>query len=90
MRDIVILSTFILTILTSCSDKQRSDKEVEEQAYQVIQLLDKSTIDTFRHWSYGTRGEAEIWQKLDTPSYGGLYFKNDTLKLSVGLIENFK
>lgn len=90
MRHIVILLAFILTILTSCSDKQRSDKEVEKHAYHVIQLLDKLAIDTFRHWSYGKRGEAEIWQKLDTPSYSGLYFKNDTLKLSVGLIENFK
>lgn len=90
MRHIVILSAVILTILTSCSDKQLSDKEVEKQAYHIIQLLGKSTIDTFKHWSYGTRGEAEIWQKLDTPSYSVFYFKKDTLKLSVGLIENFK
>jgi hypothetical protein len=90
MRHIVILSAFILTITTSCSDKQRSDKEIENQAYHVIQLLDKTTIDIFRHWSYGTRGEAEIWQKLDTPRYNCFYFKKDTLKLSVGLIENFK
>ena len=47
-------------------------------------------IDTFKRWGYGVRGEAEIWTKLDTPTYGCFYFDKDTLELSVGLIENFK
>jgi hypothetical protein len=90
MRNLLILSSFILTLFISCTDTQLSDKEVEQKAYAIINLLDKNTIDTFRHWSYGTRGGAEIWGKLDTPSYGCFYFKKDTLKLSVGLIENFR
>lgn len=90
MRHLVLIWTFILTLLVSCTDKKYSDKDVEQQANRIIKLLDKSTIDTFKHWGYGTRGEAEIWAKLDTPTYGCFYFYKDTLKLSVGLIENFK
>ncbi|HMR82826.1 MAG TPA: hypothetical protein PKE30_06830 [Niabella sp.] len=79
-----------MTFLLSCSDTQPSDKEVEQRAYEIIEQLDKSKIETFRHWGYGTRGEANIWSKLDTPAYDCFYFNTDTLKLSVGLIENFK
>jgi len=90
MRHLVILSAFILTLLVSCSDNQYSDKEIEQRANKIINLLDPITIDTFKHWGYGTRGEAEIWERLDTPTYGCFYFDKDTLKLSVGRIENFK
>ena len=90
MRHYVLLSAFILTLIVSCTNNQYSDKQAEKQANRIIKLLDKSTIDTFKHWGFGTRGEAEIWAKLDTPTYGCFYFNKDTLKLSVGLIENFK
>jgi len=90
MRHLVLLTAFILTLLVSCADNQYSDKEIELQANSIIKQLDKSIIETFIHWSYGTRGEAEIWQKLDTPTYGCFYFNKGILKLSVGLIENFK
>jgi len=90
MRNLVILSAFTLTLLVSCADNQYSDKEIEQRANKIIKLLDTATIDTFKNWGYGTRGEAEIWQKLDTPTYGCFYFKKDTLQLSVRLIENFK
>lgn len=90
MRHLILQLAFILTLPFSCSDTQYSDKEIEQRAYKIIKLLDTATIDTFKHWGYGTRGEAEIWQKLDTPTYGCFYFNKDTLKLSVGLIENFK
>ena len=90
MRHLVLLSAFILTLIVSCTDNQYSDKQVEQQANRIIKLLNKSTIDTFKHWGYGTRGEAEIWTKLDKPTYSCFYFNKDTLKLSVGLIENFK
>lgn len=90
MRHNVLKWAFILTLFVSCTDKKYSDKDVEHQANGIIKLLDKSTIDTFKHWGYGTRGEVEIWEKLDTPTYGCFYFHKDTLKLSVGLIENFK
>lgn len=86
----IIFATIILTNLFSCTDNQRSEKQIEEQAYSVIKRLDNNTIDTFKHWGNGTRGEAEIWAKLDAPSYGCFYFIKDTLKISVGLIENFK
>lgn len=90
MRTLVLLSALILTFFLSCSDHRYSDKEVELKANRIIKLFDNSTIDIFKHWGYGTRGEAEIWQKLDTPTYGCFYLKKDTLNLSVGLIENFK
>ncbi|GAB3018546.1 hypothetical protein GCM10027051_24720 [Niabella terrae] len=90
MRHLVLLLAFILTLIVSCIDNQYFDKQVEQNADRIIKLLDKSNIDTFKHWGYGTRGGAEIWSKLDTPTYGCFYFNKDTLKLSVGLIENFK
>ena len=90
MRHLILLSAFILTLIVCCTDNQYIDKQVERQANNIINLLDKSTIDTFKHWSYGMRGEAEIWAKLDTPTFGCFYFNKDALKLSVGLIENFK
>lgn len=86
----LLLSAFILTLIVSCTGNHYSDKDIEQRANRIIKLLDNSTIDTFKHWGYGTRGEAEIWAKLDTPGYGCFYFHKDTLKLSVGLIENFK
>jgi hypothetical protein len=90
MRHLVLLSAFILTLIVSCTDIQYSDKDIELQANNVIKQLDKSIIDTFIHWGYGARGEAEVWQKLDTPTFGCFYFNKGTLKLSVGFIENFK
>lgn len=90
MRHLALLLVSILTLFVSCSDTQYPGKDVQLQANRIIKLLNKTNIDTFKHWSYGTRGEAEIWQKLDTPTYSCFYFKKDTLKLSVGLIENFQ
>lgn len=90
MRYFILLATVILTLHISCSDTQYSDKEMEQKAIKIVKLLDRSMIDTFKRWGYGVRGEAEIWAKLDTPTYGCFYFDNDTLELSVGLIENFK
>ena len=90
MRHLVLIWAFILTLFVSCTDNNYSDKDVEQRANRIIKLLDKSTIDTFKHWGYGTRGKAEIWAKLDTPGYGCFYFYKDTLELTVGLIENFK
>ena len=90
MRHPIPLLIFLSAILFSCSDTSHSDKEVEQKAYAVIKLLDNSTIDTFRHWGYGTRGKAEIWSKLDTPTYACFYFDKDKTEISVGQIENFK
>lgn len=90
MRHLLLLPTFILTLIVSCTENQYSEEIIDQQANRIIKLLDKSAIDTFKHWEYGTRGEAEVWAKLDTPTYGCFYFHKDTLKLSVGRIENFK
>ena len=73
MGHLVLLSAFILTLIVSCTDNQYSDKDIELQSNRIIKQLDKATIDTFIHWSYGTRGKAEIWQKPDTPTYGCFY-----------------
>ena len=76
-------------MLFSCTDTV-SDKRVEQKAYAIIGRLDKNTIDTFKHWGYGTRGGAEIWAKLDTPSYGVFYLNKNIHEISVGQFENFK
>lgn len=89
MRHPIVLSFLILTMLFSCTVAV-SDKEVEREAYAVIDRLDKNTIDTFRHWGYGTRGDAEIWSKLDTPAYVVFYWNNNTREISVGQFERFK
>lgn len=90
MKHFLLISTLFLTLIVSCTSNQYSDKEVEKKAFRIIKLLDKSSIDTFKHWGYETRGKAEIWTKLDTPTYGVFYFNKDTLELSIGLFENFK
>lgn len=90
MRNIVIIWAIVSTLFVACTDDKYSDKDLEQQVNRIVKILDKSTIDTFKHWGYGTRGDAEVWSKLDTPTYGCFYFNTDSLVLSVGLIENFK
>ncbi len=90
MIHIIIFTAFVLTILFSCKDTKTSDKQIELKAIAITNKLDKNSIDTFKHWSYGTRGQAEIWGKLDSPSYSCFFFNKDTLEIFVGQIENFK
>jgi hypothetical protein len=90
VKHLFIFAILILTTFISCEDSKLPDTQVEEQAFDVILRLGDKGIDTFRHWSYGARGPAEIWSKLDTSSYGCFYFNTDTVEISVGQIENFE
>ncbi len=58
----------------------------------ITQRLDSNSINIFREWGYGTRGQAEIWEKLswDSSLYSCLYSDTDTIRLSVGRLEGFK
>lgn len=90
MRHLALLLTVIVMIFYSCSGPHYSDQEMEQRAIKVSGKLGDATLDTFRHWGYGTRGNAEIWQKLDTPAYYCFYSDKSNLMLLVVPIENFK
>ena len=87
-----ILTIIILTTFFACSDSQFSDKNIEVKAMDITQRLDSNSINIFREWGYGTRGQAEIWTKQtwDSSLYSCLYFDTDTIRLSVGRLEGFK
>jgi len=87
-----IFSIVILTIFFACSNSQFSDKNIEVKAMDITQRLDSNSINIFREWGFGTRGQAEIWikQSWDTSHYSCLYFKADIICLSVGRLEEFK
>jgi len=90
---IYILTAFFWTTIVGCSGPQFSDKNIEARAINITQMLDTNAINVFTEWSYGTRGQAEIWSKLsfDSSLYTCLYSKNlDTKELFIGQLENFK
>lgn len=92
-----ILTLIILTEFFACSVSQFSDKRIEDKAVNVTENLDSISIKTFYEWSFGHRGEADIFTKhSDNPnsgfySYSCFYFDNiDSIKLSISRFENFK
>jgi hypothetical protein len=87
-----ILTIIILTKFLACSDTQFSDKEIEIKAINITQRLDSNSINIFREWGFGTRGQFEIWTKQtwDSSLYSCMYFKVDTIRLSIGGLEGFK
>ena len=86
-----ILTIVILTTIYACSNSQFSDKRVEVKVINIIQRVDSNTINIFKEWHFGTRGQMEIWTKqVWDSSYYCFYFKTDTIKLTVLELENFK
>lgn len=87
------MTAFFWTTIVACSGPQFSDKNIEARAINITQMLDSNSINVFKEWSYGIRGQAEIWSKLsfDSSLYACLYINNlGTIKLSIGQLENFK
>lgn len=82
----------LVTLLYSCNNTKRGDKEFEEQANTNIQLLDMTTLKFLQSWDYGQRGETQFWSKLSSDSslYNcSFYPSSDTAKLSVYQVGNF-
>jgi hypothetical protein len=90
MKHLAIL--VIVLILLGCSVNQISDNDIEVKAVNISQRLDSNSINIFREWGYGTRGDAEIWtkQSWDSSLYSCLFFKTDTCKLVIWLDDGFK
>jgi hypothetical protein len=65
---------FGLTILTSCNN-EFSDRNIQKKAVAISQKIDSISIKTFKVWSYGRRGDFDIWSKLksDTSEYSFFY-----------------
>ncbi len=87
-----IVTIFLLTFLTECSDPEFSDKNIQIQAEKITNLLDSNSIEIFKKWNYGVRGDYEIWTKLlsDSSKYTCFYqTKKDTSYLSIYQPYNF-
>ena len=71
---------YILTIvLVSCNSRSSdSDKDMEDCAAKIVQLLDNKSIRTFYEWNYYTRG-GDTWlkQKGDSSLFACTYLVHD-------------
>jgi len=89
-----IIGFVIIAGFLSCDTyKSISDQNVDFIASTFIKQADSSTIQTFKTWGYGRRGEAEIWSKQhgDSSVYGLLYLNSkDTTIISISQLTAFR
>ena len=67
-----IIGFLIIVGLLSCDYKSVTDQNVDFQASTFIKQADSSTIQIFKTWGYGRRGDAEIWSKQNGDSLIGI------------------
>jgi len=87
---IIILS--IAALIYSCNNTKRGDKELQEQAFSIIQRLDTSTLQFLDGWNYTQRGQADFWNKIsgDSSIFNCFFYPSvDTPKLSIYQIDKF-
>ena len=70
-----ISTLFSLTLLIGCSN-EFSDRSVEKKAIAISQKLDSNSIKPFKEWSYGRRGDFDIWSRIKTDSTEYSFFYN--------------
>lgn len=88
-----ILLLIVLTTFFACSERKLTDVEIESKALKLTSQINKSIIETFKNWSFETRGNAEIWSKIsfDNYDYICIYLKyNDTIRITIGSFTNFQ
>ncbi len=76
----------ILTLLMSCRDSKFSKNKVENQANEIVQILNENNIEVFKNWNFSYRGKGELWTKLqnDREAFHSYFFKNqDSLHMLV-------
>lgn len=77
----------------SCNYRLVTEQNVDFKASTFIKQADNSTIQTFKTWGLGRRGEAEIWSKQneDSSIYRILYLDtNDTTTISISELTAFR
>jgi hypothetical protein len=89
-------TVFVGLIYFSCSNSKYSDENIKIKAINITNKLDSVIIKTFYTWSFGNRGNFEIFTKNSENadsgfySYSCFYFKNtDTIKFTINRIGNF-
>jgi hypothetical protein len=83
---------FGFTILTGCNN-EFSDRNIQKKAVAIAQKIDSISIKTFKEWSYGRRGDFDIWSKLksDTSEYSFFYNTiKDTIFVTIYRALNFQ
>ena len=83
---------FGLTILTGCNN-EFSDRNIQKKAVAISQKIDSISIKTFKEWSYGRRGDFDIWSKLKSDSSEYSFFYNtikDTTFVTIYRALNFQ
>jgi len=65
-KEILIILTLLILNLISC-DSGLSDKEIEERATNITEVLTEKNIDIFKKWNFTLRG-VEIWTKQKNDS----------------------
>jgi len=94
MKNLInFISIFLMLVLfTKCSDAEFRERQIENKAIKITEILDSNSIKIFHEWNYGERGNFGIWTKLsgDSSRYTCWYYqKKDTAFLGIYQPLNF-
>ena len=94
MRRILIniAPLLVLTFFIKCNITISEDERIKQSASNLVNNLDSNSINLFKEFSYGRRGDFDFWQRLsaDSTLYTCTYNVNkDTIELSVFRPQNF-
>ena len=87
-----ISTIFCLTLFISCNN-EFSDRNVEKKAIAISHKIDSNSIKIFKEWSYGRRGDFDIWTKIksDSSEYSFFYQQQkDTTFITIFRALNFQ
>lgn len=91
LRIIVIYKLLIL--LAACGNGTSSDSKIKSKVRTLINQADSATLQTYKTWNYGKRGQADIWVQLneDEILYSIMYLqKDDTTIISTSKLTKFQ
>lgn len=92
MRSFVYITIVVIFGLISCNHRQVNEETANSLAMNFIKQADSSTIQIFKTWEFGKRGDVEIWTKLsgDNAIYTILHYSSkDTMKISTSKVTEF-
>lgn len=93
MRSFVYIGIAVILGFLSCNYKPVNEETANSLAMNFIKQADSTTIQLFKTWEYGKRGEVEIWSKLnrDSTIYTILSINSgDTMKITTSNLNEFR
>ena len=90
---IYIPTILILTFFTKCTSTTSTNKQIEQEAIDIANNIDSTSLNLLRKYCYGSRGDDNFWQRIsaDTNLYTCSYkTKNDTSELTIFQPFSFK